>query len=90
MAAESSGSAVPMATGPSISDALQEHLSGRLSLDEYVDAQVELSIVHLKGRVSNERLQSIREVLREQVTQAPGYLELLARAGIRLPASTAT
>ena len=61
--------------------------AGRLSLDEYLDAQVQRAVNHLRGRVSGERLQMLKEVLREQVVQSPGFRELLERAGVHLPAS---
>jgi hypothetical protein len=89
MAANSNGAALSLGTSP-ISDALQAHLDGRLSLDEYLDAQVQGAVGHLRDRVSEEQLQLIKEVLREQVVQSPGFRELLERAGVQLPAATAS
>lgn len=89
MAANGSGAAPTLGTSP-ISDALQAHLDGRLSLDEYLDAQVQRAVGHLRDRVSGERLQMIKEVLREQVLQSPSFRELLERAGVQLPASAGT
>jgi hypothetical protein len=89
MAAENSGSAAPKASGPTISAALQAHLDGSLSLEEYLDAQVQRAVVHLRERISGERLQLIKEVLREQVVQSPGFQELLKRSGVELPAAGA-
>lgn len=89
MAANSSNAA-PTLGGPAVSEALQAHLDGRLSLDEYLDAQVQRAVAHLRESVSSERLQMIKEVLREQVLQSPGFRELLARAGVQAPAPAAT
>jgi hypothetical protein len=89
MAANSNGAA-PSLGASTISEALQAHLDGRLSLDEYLDAQVQLGVAHLRDRVPAERLQMIKEVLREQLVQGPGFRELLTRAGVRLPASATT
>ena len=90
MAANSNGAAAPAIGAPVISDALRAHLDGKLSLDEYLDAQVQRAVSHLRGSVSGERLQLIKEVLREQVVQSPGFLELLKRAGVQPPSATAT
>lgn len=89
MAANSSGAAPTLGTS-TISEALQAHLDGRLSLDEYLDAQVQRAVAHLRERVPGERLQMIKEVLREQVVQSPGFRELLTRAGVQLPAPATT
>jgi hypothetical protein len=89
MAANSNGAAPSLGTS-AISDALQAHLDGRLSLDEYLDAQVQRAVAHLRDHVTGERLQLIKEVLREQVVQSPGFRELLERAGVRLPSATAS
>lgn len=90
MAANTNGAAAPAIGAPVMSDALRAHLDGKLSLDEYLDAQVQRAISHLRGSVSGERLQLIKEVLREQVVQSPGFLELLKRAGVHPPSATAT
>jgi hypothetical protein len=89
MAANSNGAAPSVGTSP-ISDALQAHLDGRLTLDQYLDAQVQRAVGHLRDRVSGERLQLIEEVLREQVVQSAGFRELLERAGIQLPPAAAS
>lgn len=73
-----------------MSEGLRAHLEGRLSLDDYLEAQIQRAVAHLRDVVPAERLQLIREVLREQVVQSPGFVELLKRAGVKLPASTAT
>jgi hypothetical protein len=54
-----------------------------------LDAQVQRAVVHLRERISGERLQLIKEVLREQVVQSPGFQELLKRSGVELPAAGA-
>lgn len=85
MAAESSGSAAPEATGSARNEALEQYLQGRLTLNEFLDGKVERAVAHLRGKVSAERLQIIKEVLREQLAESPGWVELLKRAGVRLP-----
>jgi hypothetical protein len=89
MAADSTGAAPALGT-PTISDALQAHLDGRLSLDEYLDAQVQRAVAHRREHVTTDKLQMIKEVLREQVVQSPGFRELLARAGVQPPAAAMT
>jgi hypothetical protein len=89
MAANTNGAAHTLGTS-TISESLQAHLDGRLSLDEYLDAHVERAVAHLRGSVPAERLQMIKEVLREQVVQSPGFRELLTRAGVQLPGPATT
>ncbi len=73
-----------------MSEGLRAHLEGRLSPHDYLEAQIQRAVAHLPDVVPAERVQLIREVLREQVVQSPGFVELLKGAGVKLPASTAT
>jgi hypothetical protein len=86
--AMSSNGAAASSGGPAMSEALRAHLEGRLSLDDYLEGQVQRAVAHLRGAVPAERLQLIMEVLREQVVQSPGFVELLKRAGVKVPAAT--
>jgi uncharacterized NAD-dependent epimerase/dehydratase family protein len=70
---------------PEISDLLKAHLEGKLSVNEYLDAQVEQAVAHLVGAVSSGRLRVIKETLREHIVQSPNFVELLKRAGVQLP-----
>lgn len=89
MAAESSGSAAPKVTGPARNEALKQYRQGRLTLDEFLDVKVERAVAHLRDKVSSERLEVIKEALREHLTESPCCAELLKRAGVRLPSSPA-
>ncbi len=87
MAAESTSAAAARG-GPEISEELREHQRGSLSLDQYLDAQAERAVAHLRGQVSTNRLEAIKSVLREQMTTSPGLAELLRRAGVTLRPAT--
>lgn len=55
--------------------------SGRLSLDEYVERQVDRATSHLEGRVSAERLADLRELLALEVRSDPGLERVLGQLG---------
>lgn len=55
--------------------------SGKIGLDEYMDMTVDRAVAHLQGAVSAQRLQLMRQVLREQLVQDPHLVELLEQAG---------
>jgi hypothetical protein len=86
MAAESS-IAVSAAAGPQVSAELQRLRDGSLSLEQYLDLQVERAVSHLKGQLSSRRLELIKGVLREQISSSPALVELMKRAGVPLPDS---
>jgi len=83
MAAESTAAAV--AAGPEVSAELQQLRDGGLSLEEYLDFQVDRAVSHLRGQVSDRRLEVIKSVLREQISTSPALIELMKRAGAPLP-----
>jgi len=82
MAAESSSATVASVAEPTISAELQQLRDGRISLDAYLDVQVERAVRHLSGQVSARRLELIKGVLREQIVSSPALIELMKRAGV--------
>jgi len=58
-----------------------------MSLDEYLDEQVDQALAHVKGRVSAEILESIRVVLREKLEYDPVLVEMVQRATGQRPHS---
>jgi hypothetical protein len=58
-----------------VSDALARLRRGEGTLDEYLDAQVEVAMQHLTGRMPEERLDVVREVLRDSLRTDPEFAE---------------
>jgi hypothetical protein len=85
MAAERTTAAAARTSAPEISDELRQVQRGGMSLDAYLDAQVERAIAHLKGQVSAERMALIKDVLRDQLATSPAIAELLRQAGVPTP-----
>ena len=80
---------VRQATPPE-SEALQQLRRGEITLGEYLDYQADLAVAHLKGLVDAVRLQSIRLMIREQMTNDPVLVEQLLRTtGLNLNAPLA-
>jgi len=65
---------------PPESEALRRLGRGEITLDEYMDYQADVAVAHLKGLVDSGRLQSIRSMIREQMTTDPVLVEQLRRA----------
>jgi len=86
MAAESS-TAVAAAAGPQVSEELQRVHDGKLSVDEYLELQVDRAVSHLQSKVSGRRLELIKGVMREQISSSPALIELMRRMGAPLPSS---
>lgn len=84
MPPERSASEAPAARKPAVSDELARHRSGDLTLEEYLDTRADRAVAHLEGIVSTEQLETIRGVIREQLTTRPDLVELLKRAGVEL------
>lgn len=66
-------------------DVLQQLQRGEITLDEFLDRRVELALAHIRGRVSEERLVMLREVMREHVRTDPVVVELVRRATGQIP-----
>lgn len=62
------------------SSALQRLDAGEISVDEYLDLQVNEAVAHLEGKLPPSQLQFVRESLREQLTEDPVLVELVRRA----------
>lgn len=58
-------------------ESLQKLRRGDMSLDDYLEERVEAALAHVKGRVSGERLQMLREVVREQLRTDPVLVEIV-------------
>jgi hypothetical protein len=67
--------AVAVATDP----LLAQLERGEISLDEFLDARVDKALARVKGRVSEERLKMLREVVSEHLRTDPVTLELIRR-----------
>jgi hypothetical protein len=67
-------SAAPSSKRPP-SEALMRFRRGEISLSEYLETRVEAAVEHLRGRVSSEQLETVREVLRESLASDPAVLE---------------
>ncbi len=69
-----------------VSEALASFRRGEITLDDYLEAQVDTAVAHLKGRVSEERLQTVREVLLESLRSDPDLAESVLRLTGQSPA----
>jgi hypothetical protein len=58
---------------------------GELSLDEYLETRVEEALDLVRGRVSAERLEMIREVVRDAMAHDPVVLECVRRLTLPSP-----
>jgi hypothetical protein len=85
MAAERTTAAAARTSGPEISDELRQVQRGSLSLDAYLDAQVERAIAHLRSQVTPQRIALIKDVLRDQLATSPALAELMRQAGVPHP-----
>lgn len=54
-----------------VSTELGQLRRGELSLEQYVEARVDVATRHLRGRVSKERLEMVREVVRKALSTDP-------------------
>lgn len=52
--------------------------AGKISVEEFMDMSVERALSHLQGQVDDERLESMRLVLRSQLEQDPHLSRLVA------------
>lgn len=59
------------------SEALARVRRGELTLDAYLDGLVEAGVSHLKGRMPEERLEIVRNVLRESLREWPELQETI-------------
>ena len=57
------------------SEALARVRRGEMSLDAYLDSLVEAGVAHLKDRMPEERLDIVRNVLRDSLRESPELQE---------------
>lgn len=69
-----------------ISEALARYRRGESTLDEYLEALVERSVSHLKGLMSAENLEIIREIARDALFWDPGLRESIRQLTGEYPA----
>lgn len=58
---------------------LEQLDAGTLSVDEYLDLQVDQAVAHLEGKLPKSQLDFVRETLREQLSEDPVLVELVRR-----------
>lgn len=80
MAAKTSSPTAKAPPPAAESDELQRLRRGELSLNEYLDAQVEQGLRHVQHLVSAEQLEILKEVLRDELATAPDLIELVKLA----------
>jgi len=54
-----------------VSDALVQFRQGELTFAEYLETRIELAVEHLRGRMSGDHLEIVRDVLRESLASDP-------------------
>lgn len=59
--------------------ALEQLDAGTLSVEEYLDLQVDRAVAHLEGKLPKNQLDFVRETLREQLGEDPVLVELVRR-----------
>jgi hypothetical protein len=80
----STGSVAPTAaTAPSTP--LERLRAGEIDLDRYLDLKVDDATAHLQGLRAHE-MESLRTLLREQLSSDPGLVELVQQATGQIPA----
>lgn len=79
MPASGNSGATAAASGR-MSDALAKVRRGEMTLEEYLDHQVESAVKHLVGVVTPEQLETVKETLRAQLEADPALLEMVGHA----------
>ncbi|HEY6723577.1 MAG TPA: hypothetical protein VI197_06070 [Polyangiaceae bacterium] len=77
------------AAPPTPSAALQRLDAGDISVEEYLDLQVNEAVAHLAGKLPPNQLEFVRESLREQLTEDPVLVELVRRTTLSAGSSGA-
>jgi hypothetical protein len=78
--------ALPAKISP-VDDSLQKVRRGEMSLDDYLEERVEHALVHVKGKVSVERLQMLRETVREHLRTDSTVIEMVRQLTGQVPAA---
>lgn len=63
---------------------------GSLTLDQYLEHRVERAIAHLVGRVTEQQLEQVRIVVRDQLLTDPVVKDLVKSATGHLPEPSET
>lgn len=71
MSGSSATSPLPGDASVEPSEALLRVSRGELALDDYLETLVEAGVEHLKGRIPEERLAIVRDVLRDSLREDP-------------------
>ncbi len=80
-AASGSGAALEVQATPDVQDVDRARLeAGQLSVEQYLEVQVERATAHLEARLSTEQLGAIRDELRAQLASDPVLASLARRA----------
>lgn len=79
MGSDSSRGSAALRRGSLGSEALQKLKRGEITVEEYLDAQVEQSLARLGALVTEEERHLLREVLREEMASDPSLHESLRR-----------
>ncbi len=64
---------------------LQKLKRGEMTLDEFLDARAEEALAPVMGKVTGERLEDLRMVLREKIRTDPLLVELVRQATGQIP-----
>lgn len=83
-----SGSTTSPATGRAASEQLERLRRGEITLDEYLDFRADEGVRHLKGLISDEQLELVRETIRDHAEMDPVFVELIRRATGLEPSGT--
>jgi hypothetical protein len=68
-----------------VSDELVKLRRGELTLDEYVEARLDEAVAHVKGLLSEEDFEAVREIVRGQMRTDPVLVEMIRRTTGREP-----
>ncbi|MFZ5896856.1 MAG: hypothetical protein ACOY0T_37715 [Myxococcota bacterium] len=75
MSGSTAASPSPSDVAEQPSEALSRVRRGELTLDDYLETLVETGVAHLKGRMPEDRLEIVRNVLRDSLRESPEFQE---------------
>ena len=61
------------------SEAVRKVKSGEMSLEEYLEQRTEEALNHIRGKISEDTLETVRFVLREKIRTDPLLVEAVRR-----------
>lgn len=85
------GSVSPAAVAPlsEEEELLRKLRDGEIDPGSYYDSVVELSLAHLRGQLTAEKLEIVRERMREEIETNPVLVKMVRDAMRGLPSSSA-